>query len=319
MKTKHFAPDDASSLAAPAASLFKVCGPDHALIGYYPETGGEAPPYLYISACFCIEAKYPYRFSLPADISPEEKASSYCLIYTENGQGSIAFHQKAQEPITPQSVLLPQQTYFFWPCSQSFSIRAVSSHWKHFFLFIYGREAGYFYQLFQEKGSHPWSVPSNSRFPALLSNLARKDAAAFASPLQQLFLTTSLMTEALSLCQEDAAREAFCPDYLLAIRRMLDEEYALPCSLDLLEKRFRVSKYRIAREFSQHFHQAPISYLNQRRLEAAKNLLVTTEDKIHEISQKTGFGNPNLFIRSFKKEFGVTPQVYRKENSKIRL
>ncbi len=83
---------------------------------------------------------------------------------------------------------------------------------------------------------------------------------------------------------------------------MLDEEYSLPCSLDLLEKRFQVSKFRIAREFSQYFHQAPISYLNSRRLEAAKNLLVTTDDKIHEISAKTGFGNPTLFIRSFKKE-----------------
>ena len=100
---------------------------------------------------------------------------------------------------------------------------------------------------------------------------------------------------------------------------MLDEEYSLPCSLDLLEKRFQVSKFRIAREFSQYFHQAPISYLNSRRLEAAKNLLVTTDDKIHEISAKTGFGNPTLIIRSFKKEFGVTPQVYRKENSQIQL
>lgn len=298
-----------SCLIPPAASLQGSHGHGQAasLFGYYPDS--EHRPYLYLSACFQVKAKYPYRFTLPA--GQETWDPTLCFLYTENGQGSVTSGQG-------ESFTLAQQHLYLWPCEPGFSLRAVSSHWNHFFLFISGEETKYFYRLFFNQGNRPWLVPASSRLPSLLSGLTRKDAAAYASPLQQIFLATGIMTEALSVCREQA-EETFCPDYLLAIRRMMDEEYALPCSLDLLEKRFQVSKFRIAREFSQYFHQAPISYLTKRRLEAAKNLLVTTDDKIHEISAKTGFGSPNLLIRSFKKEFGVTPQVYRKENSKIRL
>lgn len=287
-------------LFVPAANLLQAYASSLSLCGYFPQN--LVPPYLYIDAYFSVAATYPYRYT-------QEPCSGYGLLFTETGQGSLT--------LGADSVPLPQQTLFFWPCSQGFSFRAVSSHWNHYFLFLNGREAEYFYFLFLDKGNRPWPVPANSCLPTLFSSLTRKDSTAFSSFLEQLFLSTSLMTEVLAVCQEKE-ENTFCPDYLLAIRRMLDEEYHLPCSLDLLEKRFRVSKFRIVREFSQHFNQAPIAYLNKRRLEAAKNLLVTTDDKINEISQKTGFGSSNLFIRSFKKETGITPQKYRIENSKIR-
>ncbi len=293
-------------LFPPAAALLQSQGSSLSLWGFFPQD--QEPPYLYINAYFTVTAKYPYRCT-------QTCCSGYCLLYTENGQGQIVIGT-GKEGNSPTA--LAQQHLFFWPCSQGFSLRSVSSHWNHSFLFLGGREADYFYQLFSRHGRRPWPVPANSRLPALLSGLTRKDASSYCAPLQQIFLTTSLLTQAVAVCQEHA-EESFCPEYLLAVRRMLDEEYSLPCSLDLLEKRFQVNKFRIAREFSQYFHQAPISYLNSRRLEAAKNLLITTNDKIHEISQKTGFGSSTLFIRSFKKEFGVTPQVYRKENSRIRL
>ncbi len=296
--------ENPSNLFLPAAALMQSNSSSAALLGFFPLAAER--PYLYINACFLVMAKYPYRHT-------QEGCDGYCFLYTENGQGSLTLGGKKDAPIT-----LAQEQLFLWPCSQGFSLRTVSSHWNHYFLFLDGREAEYFYRLFSQKGAHPWPVPPSSRLPSLLSGLSRKDRDAYASPLQQIFLSTALLTEALALCQSPG-EEALCPDYLLAIRRMLDEEYSLPCSLDLLEKRFQVSKFRIAREFSQYFHQAPISYLNSRRLEAAKNLLVTTDDKIHEISAKTGFGNPTLFIRGFKKEFGVTPQVYRRENSQIQL
>lgn len=288
-----------SSLCPPASKLLQVYPSIAALKGYFPLS--EEVPYLYTAAFFSVEAVYPYRYT-------QEPWEGFCLLYTENGQGTLLL---GEERIT-----LSQQKLFLWPCRYGCSIRAVSSHWNHFLLFLSGREMEYFKQQFSP--SQPILVPDTARLPGLLHNLANRDASIYASPLQQLFFTTNLLTEAVSICQEQP-EELLCPDYLLAVRRMLDEEYQMPCSLDLLEKRFRVSKYRIAREFSQYFHQAPISYLNQRRIQAAKNLLTTTDDKILDISERTGFGNPNLFIRSFKKETGVTPQVYRIQNSRIHL
>lgn len=285
----------------PSAGLLKQYPSMAVLCGSFPED--SQPPYLYITAFLKIKAVYPYRYS-------QQPWEGWCLLYTQNGQGSVAFGG--------QSAVLGQQKLYLWPCSQGFSIRTVSSHWNHFLLYLNGREMEYFHHQFTRSSSQPVPVPDHSCLPDLFSSLSKKDKDAFASPLQQLFLTTALLTEALSV-SADIEENPLCPDYLLAVRRMLDEEYRMPCSLDLLEKRFQISKYRISREFSQFFHQAPISYLNQRRIQAAKNLLIATDDKINVISEKTGFASPNLFIRSFKKETGVTPQVYRKNNSRLHL
>jgi len=294
--------ENPSNLFLPAAALIQSNSSSAALLGFFPLTAER--PYLYINACFLVMAKYPYRHT-------QEGCDGYCFLYTENGQGSLTLGGKKDAPIT-----LAQEQLFLWPCSQGFSLRTVSSHWNHYFLFLDGREAEYFYRLFSQKGAHPWPVPPSSRLPSLLSGLSRKDRDAYASPLQQVFLSTALLTEALTLCQSPG-EEALCPDYLLAIRRMLDEEYSLPCSLDLLEKRFQVSKFRIAREFSQYFRESPIAYLTARRIQAAKDLLVSTPLQIQEISQNVGYSSPTLFIRSFKKAENITPQEYRRRYCRL--
>lgn len=77
-----------------------------------------------------------------------------------------------------------------------------------------------------------------------------------------------------------------------------------------------MSKFRICHEFSDVFGLPPIRYMNKKRLEAAENLLLSTEKKVHEIALATGFENTNHFIHLFKKEYGATPQAYREAHQK---
>lgn len=53
------------------------------------------------------------------------------------------------------------------------------------------------------------------------------------------------------------------------------------------------------------------AYLLQLRMEAAKELLRTTELKAFEIAEKVGFADPNYFSLSFKKYAGVSAKEYR--------
>lgn len=55
-------------------------------------------------------------------------------------------------------------------------------------------------------------------------------------------------------------------------------------------------------------------YINQIRLEKAKDLLVNINLKIKEVSYQIGFKDPNYFCRKFKKVTGLTPTVWRLEN-----
>lgn len=54
-----------------------------------------------------------------------------------------------------------------------------------------------------------------------------------------------------------------------------------------------------------------VNYLTQVRMEAAKELLRTTDLKSFEIAEKVGYGDPNYFSYSFKKKYGMSPSEYR--------
>ena len=57
-------------------------------------------------------------------------------------------------------------------------------------------------------------------------------------------------------------------------------------------------------------------YLNQLRLERAVSDLLSTSDTIDEISQRSGFANPQAFVQLFKKKYGMLPSKYRKQQTK---
>lgn len=56
-----------------------------------------------------------------------------------------------------------------------------------------------------------------------------------------------------------------------------------------------------------------VDYLHQYRMDVARNLLLTTNDKIKDISMAVGFGNVNYFNSLFRKYYGITPKEYRNQ------
>ncbi|WP_405155491.1 response regulator [Paenibacillus sp. FSL K6-0108] len=58
-----------------------------------------------------------------------------------------------------------------------------------------------------------------------------------------------------------------------------------------------------------------LQYLMQIRMEAAKELLRSTELKSFEIAGQVGFAEPNYFSFCFKKHIGVSPKEYRKQTA----
>jgi two-component system response regulator YesN len=67
--------------------------------------------------------------------------------------------------------------------------------------------------------------------------------------------------------------------------------------------------------FSQLFHAETgvrlSEYINNVRIDRAKDLLKNTTQKIYEIAYATGYNNPKYFNFVFKKKTGVSPNDYR--------
>jgi AraC family transcriptional regulator, exoenzyme S synthesis regulatory protein ExsA len=74
-----------------------------------------------------------------------------------------------------------------------------------------------------------------------------------------------------------------------------------------------LSKFK--RDFKAVFGTAPGHWLLEKRLQAARDLLLKTNKTILEICMESGFTNNAHFDRVFKKNFGKSPLQYRKKAS----
>lgn len=76
---------------------------------------------------------------------------------------------------------------------------------------------------------------------------------------------------------------------------------------------YRSPDYLI-RHFKEETGMTPYRYLLQRKLQIAASLLKNTALPVQEIAAQLGYEDAHYFSGLFKKEMGVPPKLYRKEN-----
>ncbi len=67
------------------------------------------------------------------------------------------------------------------------------------------------------------------------------------------------------------------------------------------------------KEFSKIYGTVPQKWLIKKRLETAKILLTYDDKNISEVCTEVGYSNLSWFIKQFKKEFGITPKQFQKQ------
>ena len=72
-----------------------------------------------------------------------------------------------------------------------------------------------------------------------------------------------------------------------------------------------LSRYHFSRIFKQTFELSPYAYLGNKRIDKAKELLLTTKLQSAQIAERVGFNDYPYFCNVFKKHIGMTPKQYR--------
>ncbi len=73
------------------------------------------------------------------------------------------------------------------------------------------------------------------------------------------------------------------------------------------------SESRFIRRFREATGRTPARYVQERRLERASELLVSTDHSIDRIAELSGFANRYYFTRVFTQRMGLPPGRYRSE------
>lgn len=248
-----------------------------------------------------ISAVFPYYYEL-------KSCDSHLLLYTQSGQGRLTLGDKR--------ILLTAGTLLFLRCDHDQILELYeSNNWNYQFLYINGPSIPSYYEDYTSNQTNLYTLPSNTSVSSYINRIfylydtrtAEEHYDFLLSNLLSGLLTTILLEKKNSITE---AKQL--PPHLQNIKNKFDTAYMESFSLEEIAREERLSKYKLAHDFTAHLGISPINYLIRVRIKNAKRLLATTNDPINEIAAAVGIDNMNHFIYLFKKSEGMTPGAYRK-------
>lgn len=98
------------------------------------------------------------------------------------------------------------------------------------------------------------------------------------------------------------------------VRLYIENRYTEKFSVRDMAKALNISYRTLARKFKEETRKNVTTELLEKRLSAAKELLLQSSLPLYEIALKCGFQNEYYFSSAFKKAEGITPSGYRKND-----
>ena len=163
---------------------------------------------------------------------------------------------------------------------------------------------------FQELGCHPFSQCTNLLEIIYRQRLAMDELSLFEQHVRFQEFMLFIMNQNVPNQQQKSVRQSVEQSI-----KYLQKHYERDWTVEQLAELAAVPRWNYSRIFKDITGQIPLNFLNNVRLEKAKQLLVTTNDRIFEISQTVGFNNEYYFNRRFKEHVGISPGQYRRGQS----
>ena len=100
-------------------------------------------------------------------------------------------------------------------------------------------------------------------------------------------------------------------NYFEKIQSYLDQHYSEDIVFDDMAKEIGISYSYMRKLFYEGTGKSLIDYVNYKRIEAAKDLLIRSTLNVAQIAAEVGYNNIQSFNRFFRKYEGVTPSSYK--------
>ncbi len=146
----------------------------------------------------------------------------------------------------------------------------------------------------------------------MLNLVSRRHGGALAQIVANAFVSQHLRREdePQRLEPEHLAGDSHTP--FTRILHDMEENIKTPLSAQRLAKRAGVSIRALSRVLRERMGEPPMRYYRKIRLQAARNALFYSDDPIQDIAISCGFASPEVFSRTFKEYFGLSPREFRR-------
>lgn len=99
--------------------------------------------------------------------------------------------------------------------------------------------------------------------------------------------------------------------------QLIDSKLSSPINLEELAFLSNMSLSTFKRKFKEELGVSAGTFIRKRKLEIAKNKIITAQAKGSDLYLELGYENHSSFITAFKKEYGFSPDEYRASAHKV--
>jgi AraC family transcriptional regulator len=161
----------------------------------------------------------------------------------------------------------------------------------------------------------PFRGQTKSTLSLLVNEWLQQDTSKFGDDLLQATLLRLLLC---LLQDQNSSSQVMLPEtddsLLRTINRLMTLRQQTPCTVARLANALQASESQVRRQFKQAAGVSLGRYIQNYRLNRAMSLLRNTTLSMADVAEQAGFGSPQAFSRTFKKETGQTPWDYRQES-----
>ena len=109
-------------------------------------------------------------------------------------------------------------------------------------------------------------------------------------------------------------RQLYSGDDLKKVLNYIDRNIKRGVTLDMAAGYVGMSASYFSKFFKKYMGVNFITYVTDRKIEAAKDMLVNTDRPVVNIAYDLSYSETNYFSKTFKKKVGVTPTEYREQH-----
>lgn len=260
-----------------------------------------------------------YQFGHYANIKPHSKHFHmlYEVIYVVSGIIRINIGEK--------SYIVDRDNLIFLSNFEEHSVEILSSNYERYFLILSPAKLE---QLIRDPllmslfKVHPESFCHVFRAPDYTETIMKRIK-------QENSVNDSYSEELIASCIKEILVHLYRNDKLrfpitsknvkpeiYEIQQYIDNNFRSDIRISELADQYFISPYYLSHCFKDLTGHSPKHYLLLTRLSYAKVQLAETFSSIEDIAIQSGFTDANSFIRSFKSEFNMTPNQYRRSFAK---
>ncbi|PPA70464.1 response regulator transcription factor [Jeotgalibacillus proteolyticus] len=135
--------------------------------------------------------------------------------------------------------------------------------------------------------------------------------------LQQAEDALGIIDQCTDLIEQDRTVEEEKSPIVQTVLSYIHKNYSEDMSLKTLGHTFHINPIYLGQLFQKEVKSSFTKYLNQLRIDRAKNLLLNSYEKAGHIGKKVGYTDATYFYKQFKKYEKVTPSEWRKKHMQV--